>query len=228
MQSEITKRSLFQQSRYVHHVFAKDHAYQTCKQARKDLFDCEDPEKSEYYSLERYHINGSRILSRSFHVEKWEDENEPQGETSTPGSGISDSEGMDVDHSSPSAVVEGENDEDGDAGDSEDEDEDREDPSDVAMVPMADMLNARYGSENVSMSLTNSTRAQTEIYPCTGKVILRTNRAENARDQAYKERGTNCMSSFIKLNKSIDRRRRTVQYLRGSPKLRPAPALRTC
>ena len=32
-------------------------------------------------------------------------------------------------------------------GDSDDED--REDPSDVAMVPMADMLNARFESENV-------------------------------------------------------------------------------
>lgn len=29
------------------------------------------------------------------------------------------------------------------------DDEDREDPADVAMVPMADMLNARFESENV-------------------------------------------------------------------------------
>ena len=35
--------------------------------------------------------------------------------------------------------------------DEEDEDDDDEDPSDVAMVPMADMLNARYESENVSV-----------------------------------------------------------------------------
>ena len=41
--------------------------------------------------------------------------------------------------------VEGDNDDDSD-------DEDREDPADVAMVPMADMLNARFESENVSRS----------------------------------------------------------------------------
>ena len=33
----------------------------------------------------------------------------------------------------------------------EEEEEDEEDSSDVAMVPVADLLNARYGSENVSI-----------------------------------------------------------------------------
>ncbi len=33
--------------------------------------------------------------------------------------------------------------------DEDSDDEDREDPADVAMVPMADMLNARFESENV-------------------------------------------------------------------------------
>ena len=32
------------------------------------------------------------------------------------------------------------------------DDEDVEDPADVAMVPMADMLNARYGCNNVSFN----------------------------------------------------------------------------
>ena len=36
-----------------------------------------------------------------------------------------------------------------DLDDPGDDDDDVEDPSDVAMVPMADMLNARYGCENV-------------------------------------------------------------------------------
>ena len=34
-------------------------------------------------------------------------------------------------------------------GEEDDDDDDEGDPSDVAMVPMADILNARYGSENV-------------------------------------------------------------------------------
>ena len=36
--------------------------------------------------------------------------------------------------------------------DSDEEDEDIEDPADVAMVPMADMLNARFESENVGLT----------------------------------------------------------------------------
>lgn len=47
--------------------------------------------------------------------------------------------------SAPESEDNGENDDD----DSDDED----DPSDVAMVPMADMLNARYGCENVRSSI---------------------------------------------------------------------------
>lgn len=34
-------------------------------------------------------------------------------------------------------------------------DDDEDDPSDVAMVPMADILNARWGSENVSLVLSD-------------------------------------------------------------------------
>ena len=36
--------------------------------------------------------------------------------------------------------------------DEDSDDEDQEDPADVAMVPMADMLNARFESENVGCS----------------------------------------------------------------------------
>ena len=38
----------------------------------------------------------------------------------------------------------------------EEEDSDEEDAGDVGMVPMADMLNARYGSENVRFRLPSS------------------------------------------------------------------------
>ncbi|KAG8902145.1 hypothetical protein FRC00_001239 [Tulasnella sp. 408] len=80
---------------------------------------------AEQYSLERYHINGSRILSRSFHVENWtgKDQNSESDE------GSEGPEGMDVD----------------DSKESEDESEEREDTADVGMTPMADMLNARHG-----------------------------------------------------------------------------------
>lgn len=72
---------------------------------------------STKYSLERYHINGSRILSRSFHVGPWKPEDAQEKES---------------------------------ADDSDDESEkDEEDPADVGMTPLADLLNARFGCNNV-------------------------------------------------------------------------------
>lgn len=110
-----------------------------------------------HYSLEKYHIHGSRILSRSFQVEKWdsEDDEDPENaEANTSmGSGMDigntsgDSHKMDIDEQSPTNPPPGSEDTD------DSDDEDLDDPSDVAMVPMADMLNARYGSENVGISV---------------------------------------------------------------------------
>lgn len=111
-----------------------------------------------FYSLEKYHIHGNRILSRSFQVSKLEGEERASDAEHLESSEISDSEmadtantnassNMDVDEDtltySPHAVAS----QPPTNEDSEDEDED--DPSDIAMVPMADMLNARYGCENV-------------------------------------------------------------------------------
>ena len=79
--------------------------------------------------MEMYHINGSRILSRSFHVEKWKGGGR-SGEDST----------MDVDELEEPK--------------DEDEDEEKEDPADVGMTPMADLLNARHGCDNVCPSHT--------------------------------------------------------------------------
>jgi len=72
------------------------------------------------YSLEVYHIMGSRILSRSFQVEAL---------STTSSHALNDNDSDET-----------EDDEDGD---------DEDDPANVAMVPLADMMNARYGCENV-------------------------------------------------------------------------------
>ena len=78
---------------------------------------------------------GSRILSRSFQVEALSSVDSSQTTAQE------DAE-MNLDEPSPHAL----NDDD------EDETEDDEDdPADVAMVPLADMLNARYGCENVRL-----------------------------------------------------------------------------
>jgi N-lysine methyltransferase SETD6 len=89
-----------------------------------------------------YHIMGSRILSRSFQVERWvgEEANENSKANTSAGSA------MDVDDPHEGADLDIEALEES----TEEEEDDAEDPSNVAMVPMADILNARYGSENVS------------------------------------------------------------------------------
>lgn len=94
---------------------------------------------------------GSRILSRSFQVPKWEGESQGQEEDDGPAEANTsiDSAAMDVDDAA-SLPDHGEAEEE-DHGDGEEDDEENEDdPADVAMVPMADMLNARFESENVS------------------------------------------------------------------------------
>ena len=99
---------------------------------------------------------GSRILSRSFNIgnhdrESDEDEEDEVQNGDSKGAGMENA--MDVDTapneniedevSGAEAAIEIED-------DSDDEDEDAEDPADIAMLPMADMLNARYECENVS------------------------------------------------------------------------------
>ncbi|TFK53554.1 SET domain-containing protein [Heliocybe sulcata] len=118
-----------------------------CLNARPDLF---LPELlSTCYSLEQYHTHGSRILSRSFHVEKSDDEDSDEDAEA----GCSDA--MDTDEApqlvAPSGPGSAENDSAAGAAGEDSDDEDDEDVGDVAMVPMADMLNARYGSENAKL-----------------------------------------------------------------------------
>jgi SET domain-containing protein 6 len=112
---------------------------------------------------------GSRILSRSFHVLRWKpegeepdeeaevDEAEAGSELNVDGAAANGS-AMDVDTPNgeiadriPEAT---EDVKDEAADDEEDEQDDRyEDPADVAMVPMADMLNGRFDTETVGVPL---------------------------------------------------------------------------
>jgi N-lysine methyltransferase SETD6 len=93
------------------------------------------------FSLETYHIMGSRILSRSFQVEgPPAPSNSDSGQT--PAQEISD---MSLDEASPHSLNNNDLNDVIDGDDSEDGDE----PANVAMVPLADMLNARHGCGNV-------------------------------------------------------------------------------
>ena len=110
--------------------------------SRPDLFLPEHLDR--WYTLKNYHIMGSRILSRSFQVEKWDPSANGEEED-----GVPQAE-MDVDGGHPDPA-EGHNDdaEEGRIGDSDDGGDDDDDSGDVSMLPMADMLNARFGCNNV-------------------------------------------------------------------------------
>ena len=105
-----------------------------------DLFGAEHP--NPRFSLEAYHIMGSRILSRSFQVE---------AQPRVDGSHIPAlaHEDMEMGFDNSSALPHGDDDTEDIESDVENDDADADDPANVAMVPMADMLNARYGCANV-------------------------------------------------------------------------------
>jgi hypothetical protein len=111
-------------------------------------------------------------------VERWEGEDgtiedNADGNTSAENgmdvTNMSAGSGMDVDESPADASQPDESD-----------DEDAVDPSDVAMVPMADMLNARYGSENVGISLCADTCS---LRSRSGEVILRRELVTHGHDE---------------------------------------------
>lgn len=118
------------------------------------------PHHGKWYTLEAYHRAGSRILSRSFTVNRWtgegdaEESNDEGDEAQANDAERNETEAdhqpadlslgsaMDIDH--PIPRTEAHQEEQEDSGSQSDED-----PSDVSMLPMADLLNARWGSENV-------------------------------------------------------------------------------
>ncbi|RXW25028.1 hypothetical protein EST38_g843 [Candolleomyces aberdarensis] len=89
---------------------------------------------------------GSRILSRSFGVEKWRsDEDDDHEANKSMGSS------MDVDEQHPTGSNAQDDNDSADEDNDDEDEEDGHDSSDTAMVPMADMLNARYGTENAKL-----------------------------------------------------------------------------
>jgi len=92
---------------------------------------------------------GSRILSRSFNVEKWAPDEEEEDDSGA--ADVSMGSGMDVDDGASAPPTHSSHGTD-DLEHEEGEEQEQEDSSDIAMVPMADILNARYRSENVRPS----------------------------------------------------------------------------
>lgn len=107
-----------------------------------DLFGAEHP--TPQFSLEAYHIMGSRILSRSFQVEA-----QPRVDGSY--KSVLAHEDPEMGFENSSSLPHGnDNMEDVESDGASDDDDD---PTNVAMVPMADMLNARYGCANVRLCI---------------------------------------------------------------------------
>jgi SET domain-containing protein 6 len=118
-------------------------------QTRTDLFPAHLNE--QYYSIEQYHIMGSRILSRSFTVEKWREGEDEVEEVEGEDENVENSTTaeMDVDDDDPAPRGGSEIEQELGSSNIGDIEDNGDDSSDIALVPMADMLNACYGSENV-------------------------------------------------------------------------------
>jgi len=93
-----------------------------------------------FYTLDRFHTNGGRILSRSFHVEPFIGEEDGEEEESAYMD--VDPEPVEADAHTLQKTEEG-------TADTEDFEESR--CGDIAMGPMADILNARNGCDNVCL-----------------------------------------------------------------------------
>ncbi|KZW00228.1 SET domain-containing protein, partial [Exidia glandulosa HHB12029] len=126
--------------------------------ARPDLF---LPSQAEHYTLQKFHIAGSRILSRSFTVHDLADEAE---EAQAVDAVSEDGDEAPQLIESAAAAVPVANDRDGDVEmqeahehddepepEEEEEDSDDEDERATTLVPMADMLNARSGFNNARL-----------------------------------------------------------------------------
>lgn len=108
---------------------------------------------SKWYHVDLYHRMGSLILSRSFHVKR--DLNHAEGDEADISSAPAE---VAVERAMPrndaqDDQVDEEEEEEADIEIQDDEDdeakeENEEDVRDISMVPMADMLNAKFGSEN--------------------------------------------------------------------------------
>ena len=84
---------------------------------------------------------GSRILSRSFTLGKEEDDHENENDVNNTSSSLDSAMDIDSPHNGTSA--------NNSLEDNEEEGGEDEEETEVVMIPFADILNARYNTENV-------------------------------------------------------------------------------
>jgi SET domain-containing protein 6 len=122
--------------------------------------------KIPHFSVDDFHVQGSRMLSRSFSVPKETVGPDPIGDVSMRSAGDEandeDAEmgeqpaaentdtGGPVDVTQPDETLEQEDDAEEDDGESDDDEGSEADAEEEVMVPVADILNAAYDLDNVS------------------------------------------------------------------------------
>jgi SET domain-containing protein 6 len=126
-------------------------------ESRADLFPVpEGTSWEDNYGLGMYHRMGSLVLSRSFHVEassSSEEDDPDEGHDVSMESAHSLAPGS-VENGHSTHLIHGTLDQHSELGnedEGEEEEEEREAVEDIAMVPLADLLNAKTGSENVGV-----------------------------------------------------------------------------
>lgn len=155
-----------------------------CEQKYPEVFKSNVSLSVQPFSLEHFHIQGSRILSRSFSVPSSRAGRKKNGRQEA---GAGDTS-MQMDGDVSMQTDEGDktldlgdqtlktvNDENEDEPEEEEDEEDDEDAEEEVMVPVADMLNAAYERDNVGCELleyeqTNISAQQKLIV---GKVVPR-------------------------------------------------------
>ncbi|KAF8160689.1 hypothetical protein B0H34DRAFT_697698 [Crassisporium funariophilum] len=131
--------------------------------SRPDLFGSHDVETC--YSLETYHLMGSRLLSRSFTLDKEDEEDQaPDVGNSSLGSAMDVDDTSPHNHSAPPSAAPPVNEEEEAEAEAEAE-EAEEDGPEVVLVPLADMLNGRYNTENVRLFCEPDVLKMTAIKP---------------------------------------------------------------
>lgn len=124
---------------------------------RSDLFgkQVNKDDDSQPFSIQRYHVMGSLILSRSFNVDPAGKDVEADS-SDDEGGGEEQQEGDTSMASAKSLFTAGEHgheEEEGDGAEEDDEEEEEEEGAGhVAMVPFADILNAKSGANNAELS----------------------------------------------------------------------------
>lgn len=109
--------------------------------------------KIAHYSIDDFHVQGSRMLSRSFSVPKGDADLDMIGDVSMTSGADRAEEMPDVEDAVEADEAGGDDDDESEDEEDEDADSEPEPEEEEVMVPVADILNAAFGLDNVSLAI---------------------------------------------------------------------------